>query len=149
MEDNLSTNNPLDFDQSSNTLYQSWIARTPPIFSIYNKKSESIGKLPLLMFWYNKIENSHATKSTSRMRKFREIQIFLFLVTMPMEVYLLTPKTEVVVPSVTAEITDENIEINSADDQIEIIKENYENEIAKLHENYQYIFRNFRLSFRL
>ncbi len=76
-EDNLSFNDQLNFDQSSNELYQSWISRTPPTFLIYNNKHQSIGKLPLLMFWYDKLENTHATKSTSKIRKCIEIEILV------------------------------------------------------------------------
>ncbi len=63
-------NNQLDFDQPSNELYQSWISRTPQTFAICNDDYEPIGKLPLLMFWYNQIENTHATKCTSKIIKY-------------------------------------------------------------------------------
>jgi hypothetical protein len=59
-------NNQFDLDQTSTELHKSWISHTPQTFSIYDDKHEPIGKLPLLMFWYNKIENTHATKSTSK-----------------------------------------------------------------------------------
>jgi hypothetical protein len=138
-------NTSSDFDHSSNELYKSWISRTPPVFLIYNNKNESIGKLPLLMFWYNKLENTRATKYTSKMIEFIKIEISLFLVTVPMEIHVPPPITipsptiEIVIPRVAAEITGENNESNGLDNQIEIIKTTYENEIAKLHENYQYI----------
>jgi hypothetical protein len=77
LEDNQSSNSQLDFDQSSNDLYQSWTSRTPPTFLIYNNKNQSIGKLPLLMFWYDKLENTHATKSTSNIRELIEIEILV------------------------------------------------------------------------
>ncbi len=62
--------NQFDFDQPSNELYQSWISRTPHTFPICNDKDEPIGKLPLLMFWYNQIKNTHATKCTSKIIKY-------------------------------------------------------------------------------
>jgi hypothetical protein len=55
-----------DFDQSSNEAYKSWISRTPQTFAAYNDKREPIAKLPLHMFWYNKVEITHATKCTSK-----------------------------------------------------------------------------------
>ncbi len=56
----------LDFEELSNDLYKAWIARTPQTFTVYNDKREPIGKLPLHMFWYNKVEITHATKCTSK-----------------------------------------------------------------------------------
>ena len=56
----------LEFEELSYDLYKSWISRTPQTFTVYNEKRESIAKLPLHMFWYNKVEITHATKCTSK-----------------------------------------------------------------------------------
>ncbi|CAF3143203.1 unnamed protein product [Rotaria sp. Silwood2] len=119
-----------DFNETSNKLYQLWISRAPQLFSIYNTKHESIGKLPLIMFWYNKIEQTHATKCT---------------MTIPMESDVPIPKmipiqeSEINEP-VISPITDESNKLNGSElinDHIETLKIAYENEIAKLHEDYQ------------
>ncbi len=62
----ISKNDQFDFDQQSNEVYKSMISRTPPTFTVYNDKREPIAKLPLHMFWYNKVEITHATKCTSK-----------------------------------------------------------------------------------
>lgn len=74
-----STNKFIDLDRSSTELYQSWIIRTPQLFPIYSKENETIGRLPLLMFWFNKTENRFATKCTSRFANSIEMIIDLFL----------------------------------------------------------------------
>ncbi|CAF3670731.1 unnamed protein product [Rotaria socialis] len=127
-------NHQHDFDQRSSNIYQSWISRTPQLFSIYDPDDESIGKLPLLMFWYNKTEQTHSTKST---------------MTIPMDFDESTSKvtstqhsevTESVTMSVSTKTTNDNFELNISeivDDPMELLKTAYENEITKIHENYQ------------
>ncbi|CAF1217839.1 unnamed protein product [Rotaria sp. Silwood1] len=134
VDDNISITSlesyPYDFDQTSNKLYQLWNSRAPQLFSIYNTKHESIGKLPLIMFWYTKIEQTHATKCT---------------MTIPIESDVPTPKILPVQKSeinerVISPINDEGNKSNGfeiGNDRIEILKTAYENEIAKLHEDYQ------------
>lgn len=56
----------LDFDQQSSETYKSWVSRTPQTFAVYNDQREPIAKLPLHMFWYHKVEITHATKCTSK-----------------------------------------------------------------------------------
>lgn len=58
--------NQLDLDQQSSEIYKSWTSRTPQTFTVYNDQREPIAKLPLHMFWYNKVEITHATKCTSK-----------------------------------------------------------------------------------
>jgi len=58
----------------------------------------------------------------------------------PTSITIPAPKIDIVIPSVIEQITDET---DSLDNHIEIIKATYENEIAKLHENYQYIILKF------
>jgi hypothetical protein len=110
------------------------MSRTPPTFLIYNNKHQSIGKLPLLMFWYDKLESTQATKGTSKVKQLMEIENFgvCVLVTMPMESRVPTQKIEVFMPPRTEQL-------DSSDDQIEVIKATYENEIVRLHETYQYV----------
>ncbi|CAF3803079.1 unnamed protein product [Rotaria sp. Silwood1] len=134
VDDNISITSlesyPYEFDQTSNKLYQLWNSRAPQLFSIYNTKHESIGKLPLIMFWYTKIEQTHATKCT---------------MTIPIESDVPTPKILPVQKSeinerVISPINDEGNKSNGfeiGNDRIEILKTAYENEIAKLHEDYQ------------
>lgn len=93
------------------------------------------------MFWYNKLESACATKSTSKIRIFIRIEMFFFLlVTIPVETRVSTPKIiprekiEIIIPTIDIDQTD------SLDNHIEVIKASYENEIATLHENYQYNF---------
>ncbi|CAF0888724.1 unnamed protein product [Rotaria sordida] len=119
-----------NFDDISNKLYQSWISRTPHLFSIYNNKHESIGKLPLIMFWYNQIEQTHATKCT---------------MTIPMEIEkpiskIIPIQENEINEELISSIIDENnksIDFELINDHIETLKQSYENEIAKLHEDYQ------------
>jgi hypothetical protein len=86
------------------------------------------------------------------------------LVTAPMEVRASTPKlvhvaqvsapietkpiSTVAVPPSTATIVDASAEqvlthLTATDDHVEIIKAAYEDKIAKMHENYQYIILDF------
>lgn len=59
---------------------------------------------------------------------------------MPIETRVPTPKIipnpiiEVIIPNTTMD------ETNSFDNDIEVVKASYENEIAQLHENYQYVY---------
>ena len=55
----------LDLDQPSNEVYQTCLSIPPRTFSIYDDQHEPVAELPLFMFWYDKIENTQATKSTS------------------------------------------------------------------------------------
>ncbi|CAF3579709.1 unnamed protein product [Rotaria sp. Silwood1] len=139
----VSTNDQLDFDQQSNEVYKSWISRTPQTFTVYNDKREIVAKLPLHMFWYNKVQITHATKCT---------------MTAPMEVRVPTPTTvyvpQVLTPVETHEkaispvaatptiVVDQSTEpalsrLTIIDDQVESIKATYEDKINKLHESYQ------------
>lgn len=59
-------NDQLDLDPQSSELYKLWLSRTPQTFAVYNEKRETVAKLPLHMFWYNKVEITHATKCTSK-----------------------------------------------------------------------------------
>ncbi|CAF0948780.1 unnamed protein product [Adineta steineri] len=103
------------FDQSSNEIYRSWMSHTPQTFPIYNDEDESIARLPLIMFWYNKIENTHATKCT-------------------MTNQILGIQTYLKIPTVTNNKQNRSKPINN---NIEILKATYENEIDKIHEKYQ------------
>ncbi|CAF1243358.1 unnamed protein product [Adineta ricciae] len=135
----------LEFEELSYDLYKSWISRTPQTFTVYNDKREPIAKLPLHMFWYNKVEITHATKCT---------------MTAPMKVRTPTAKAMVyspsplisnetseqtipliVVPS-TVDLEEEDIvptidATEETDEQLEMIKVSYEDKIARLHESYQ------------
>ncbi|CAF1079468.1 unnamed protein product [Rotaria sordida] len=136
-------NDQLDFDQQSNEVYKSWISRTPQTFTAYNDKREPIAKLPLHMFWYNKVQITHATKCT---------------MTAPMEVRVPTPKTvyvpQMLTPVETHEkavspvlttptsVIEQNTEpapsrLTIVDDHVESITATYEDKINKLHESYQ------------
>lgn len=155
----------LDFDQQSNEIYKSWISRIPQTFAVYNDKREPIAKLPLHLFWYNKVQITHATKCTSKFsQKLYSIQIFEFfvnLVTAPLEVRAPTPKPvpipqptptpvvevhEKVVPPVVIPpkpvVIDESTEpalsrLAVTEEQVEMIITTYEDKISKMQESYQ------------
>ncbi|CAF3690919.1 unnamed protein product [Adineta steineri] len=147
-----SKTNQLEFEEQSYDLYKAWISRTPQTFTVYNDKREPIGKLPLHLFWYNKVEVTHATKCTmtapmqSRVPTGKTVSI-------PQ-----TPKTSSVpptppsrgtqerdIPTIVVQTTSDIEEIvepvgNISEDneeQIEMVKATYEDKIVKICESYE------------
>ncbi|CAF3320953.1 unnamed protein product [Rotaria socialis] len=152
----LSPKEQFDFDQQSSEVYKLWISRTPQTFAVYNEKRESVAKIPLQMFWYNKVEITHATKCT---------------MTAPLEIHVPPPlpppppplpqqqSTTVYVPQIPTPIEtqdkalspftstprvgiDESTEpapsrLTNVGDSTEAIQATYEDKISRLHESYQ------------
>ncbi|CAF0832105.1 unnamed protein product [Didymodactylos carnosus] len=149
---NLSTKN-LYLDSTSTDLYQSIVSRTPQTYPIYNDKRETIGKLPLLLFWYNKIEINQAAKSTmtapleiraptpktiylTELKPDTREQSLSPVVTTPNPSLLSMPPVKMI--SHATEPSESRLEQPAlTDDDMEIVKSHYEQEISKLHENYQ------------
>ncbi|CAF0997800.1 unnamed protein product [Adineta ricciae] len=100
----------LDLDQPSNEVYQACLSIPPRTFSIYDDQHESVAELPLLMFWYDKIENTQATKST---------------MTTSMEE---NPISQISVMKQSKSIDN---------DRIKAMTTTYENKIIQIHDEYQ------------
>ncbi|CAF1042089.1 unnamed protein product [Adineta ricciae] len=103
-------NTRLDLDQPSNEVYQTYLSNPPRTFAIYDDQHEPVAELPLLMFWYDKIENTQATKST---------------MTVSMEE---NPMAQISAMKQTKPIDN---------DRIKTMTTAYENQIIQIHDEYQ------------